>query len=145
MQQSHGWRDETAPRLLAIATVLLLVGFVLRWLVGQRWFDFYGAATLGLIGALPVLAALMRGLERRGRPRWLAWLLVAPPVVAAFVQIGFWTAFFSSTKSGIPLGLGRLMLSINAGSAGLALVALYAALFVYVIWRAIGPPRRQAS
>ena len=134
--------DQTAPRLLTIAAVMLAAAVMLKLVASARWFDLYGAAAIALAGAFPILATLMRGLERRHRSRWLAALVVGPIVAAALVQIGYWTAFFSSTKAGIPLGLGRLMLQINAGFIGWLLLALGVLATAYVLWRAIGPPRR---
>jgi hypothetical protein len=135
--------DQTAPRLLTIGLALLGLGVVLRLIAGERWFDLYGAATVGLVGALPIGATLMRGLERRRRSRWLAALVVLPIIAAGVVQIGYWTAFFSSAKTGVPLGLGRMMLQMNASFVWPLLLVLALAASTFVVWRAIGPPGRK--
>lgn len=133
-------------RTLALtAAAALIGGGVLRLVAGARWFDLYGIAAV-VLAVLPVLAVVLwRGLAVRGRSRWLSLLVVVPAALAAIGQIAFWLAFFSSPTRGIQLGMGRMMVAINSGWAMWAAVALYAALAVWVVWRAVGPARGQTA
>lgn len=137
---------EHSGRTLALAAASALIGGgVLRLVAGARWFDLYGVATVVLM-LLPVVAiALWRGLAARGRSRWLSLMVVVPAALAAIGQIAFWLAFFSSPTRGIQLGMGRMMVAINAGWVLWAVAALYAVVAAWVIWRAAGPVRGQTA
>lgn len=130
-------------RTLALAAGAALIGgAVLRLAAGAQWFDLYGVATVMLV-MLPVVAvALWRGLAARGRSPWWSLPVVMPAALAAFGQIAFWLAFFSSPTRGIQLGMGRTMVADNASAAVWAAIALYALIAVWVTWRATGPARR---
>jgi hypothetical protein len=136
-------QQPAASRLLWIGLAMLAAGAILRLVMGSRWFDFYGLATVTLGGALPLFAALVRGLEVRGYPRRLAAWVVVPLVLAALVQIGYWTAYFSSVSSGIQLGMGRLMLSLQVGHWILPAVLVCMIAAAVVVWLASVPHPRQ--
>lgn len=122
---------------------MLAAGVVLRLVMGARWFDLYGLATLMLGAALPVFAALVRGLEQRGYPRRLAAWVVVPLVLAALVQIGYWTAYFSSVSTGIQLGMVRLMVNLQLGHWFLPAVLVCMIGGAVVVWLASVPRPRQ--
>lgn len=140
MSGGHPWRT------LALAAAAAVIGSgVLRGAAGARWFDLYGVATV-VLAVLPVVAiALWRGLAARRRSRWLSLLVVVPAALAAIGQIAFWLAFFSSPTRGIQLGMGRMMVAINAGWALWVVVALYGFAAAWVVWRAVGPAQAPNS
>lgn len=130
-----------ARTLALVAAAALLGGLVLLMAAGARWFDLYGVATV-VLAVLPVTAiVLWRGLVARGRSPWLSLLVVVPATLAAIGQIAFWVAFFSSPTLGIQLGMGRMMVAINAAPALWAAFVLYGLLAAWVVWRAVGPAR----
>jgi len=129
-----------ARTLVLTLAAALIGGGVLRLVTGARWFDLYGVATVVLAVLKVVAGVLWRGLAARGRSRWLS-LVVVPAALAAIGQIAFWLAFFSSPALGIQLGMGRMMVAINAGWALWVAVVLYGAVAAWVVWRAAGPVR----
>jgi uncharacterized membrane protein YhaH (DUF805 family) len=130
---------QTSGRLLTIGALAFGAAVILRLLAGPRWFGLYGTAAIGLAVALPLMSTLMRGLEQRRRSRWLALLVVVPLVAMALLQIGYWMTFFSSVRSGITLGLGRLMMELNASAIWPVFLAVNTVAFAYVVWRSAGP------
>lgn len=126
-----------ARTLALTAGAALIGGGVLRLVAGARWFELYGVAAVVLAVLPAVSVALWQGLAARGRSPWLSLLVVVPAAVTAIGQIVFWLAFFSSPTRGIQLGMGRMMVAINAGWAVWAAVALYAAIAAWVVWRAV--------
>lgn len=95
---------------LATLTVgLIVMGLALRFGAGERWFGFFGAATVAL-AAIPILGfVLLRRYRTLALSRWPVVLILLLVVIAAIVQIGFWVAFFTTGTEGLGLAFGRAM------------------------------------
>jgi hypothetical protein len=120
-------RDFLYRLAITLAAGLLLAG-AMRLGLGERWFDFYGWATVLLATAVAVTVLLWRRLPLVGVSRWWGLLVGVPAAVAAAVQIGFWVMFFRTGGTNPTLGVAREMV----------LPALDAALpFMIAIWLAI--------
>jgi hypothetical protein len=116
--------------ILRIATAVVLglaVAAVIYAGFGRDKASMFGPAA-GALAAVPVLSAAMRDRARRiGDRPWLRFLSLAPLVIWALAQIGFWALFLSSRDGAIMAGM-----SLNAARAAAAQVlpALYWAPFV---------------
>lgn len=129
----------TRSRYFSLIAVLAVFAAVLPALLwgglGDRWFSFYGWATVVLVILPLLLLVLVRRYNVLGRSRWPVFVFALPVLLAAGTQIGFWATFFNVGPDGILLGAGRSMLlpyiDIVLPIAG----SLAALLLAWFIWR----------
>lgn len=115
--------------LFTLASAVAVAAVVLYFAAGQRWFGFYGPATL-VLSALPVIGWLVaKRYSVKGLTRWPVLLLIALIAIAAIVQIAFWAAFFSTGADGLGLAAGRAMI-LPLIEPWLPAAALFAALLL---------------
>ena len=118
--------------LLALTGVLVALGFGLYLGAGDRWFSFYGAASLILVGVLFAGWLIFKRYRTLGLRRWPAILILLLIAAGCLVQIVFWYMFFSSGPQGLGLAAGRSMiypviepwLPLAAGLSAVAVVWL---------------------
>lgn len=113
-----------------------LVYLLLSVMAGARWTSFYGLATAALVTWPFVVALLWKRLHEAGRSRWWTLAYAVPVLVAALVQIGYWSAFFTFGPGNPTLGVMREMLRGSVGSALPWASAAVLALIAWVLWLA---------
>lgn len=90
-----------------IAILVLALAGVLRLGLGPRWFAFYGWATIAVTAA-PILTWLLwKRLPQTGTSRWWSLLAGLPILIAALVQIVFWSLFFAQGPTNPMYGVMR--------------------------------------
>ncbi len=109
----------------------LLLALLLRPVVGERWFDIYGVATVALPTAVAAGLVLARRYRTLGVSPWRAVAVAAPVILLAAGQIGYWMTFFGLGRDGaVALAILRAVVLDVAGPwlslAGLALVLILA-------------------
>jgi len=92
---------------LAIVAVVFELG--LYFVMGARWFGFYGHAVTVLALVVPVAWLVTSRFTAQGFSRWPAWLFFSLVALAAILQIAYWTAFFSMSDLAAPLAMARGM------------------------------------
>ncbi len=118
--------------LLTLWGALLALGLVLYFGAGDRWFSFYGAASLTLVGVIFAGWLIFKRYRTLGLRRWPALLILLLIATACLIQIVFWYMFFSSGPQGLGLAAGRSMLypmiepllPLGSGLAAIAVVWL---------------------
>ena len=116
----------------------MLLALVLRLLAGERWFSYYGWASVAL-AALPfLLVTLSRASRAKGLARWPVWIAAALTALPALIQIGFWSAFFTLGADGAMLAIGRGVVMSKVGDMLPWLAAGLAALWLWSLWRVRG-------
>lgn len=127
------------PLLLLFSGIAAIV--ILRIAAPPRWFELYGVAAGALIGLPGLHMLLWRSLRARGRWRWWSMLISAPLMLAAAIQILFWTVYFSDTKLAVALGTARGLIQGMAGPYLIWIVAAFALLAGLVVIKAVVPKR----
>ncbi len=122
-------------RIMATAIALVALAAILRFGLGERWFGFYGWATLALVGAVLLSSIIFSRYRKIGLRRWPTLLVLVPIAITALIQIGFWTVFFTAGLQGLGLGLGRSMAIGYVEQALPALIALLTAALLFVLYR----------
>ncbi|MGE5266628.1 MAG: DUF805 domain-containing protein [Deltaproteobacteria bacterium] len=94
--------------MVTVGSLMLAAG--LRLGFGDRWFSFYGWATVALT-TVPFLTVLLwKRLPDKGRSRWWSVLIAVPVLAASLLQIVFWQLFFGQGGADPTLGVAREML-----------------------------------
>lgn len=91
--------------LLILLTVALEAG--LYFILGERWFGFYGHATTALIILVPLSWIVTSRYRTLGLSPWPVWIFFGLIAIIAAAQIAFWALFFMSGQQGIGLAIGR--------------------------------------
>ncbi|MDX2258737.1 MAG: hypothetical protein NW205_07425 [Hyphomicrobiaceae bacterium] len=93
---------------LSIAAAALL-GLALLIGLGERWFEFYGAAITLVTFTVLLSVLLWRRFGAVGLSRWPILGVAAPAILAGLVQAGFWLAYFEGGPAFAGLGIARGM------------------------------------
>ena len=99
-----------SANLLSLCTGLLVIGLILYFGAGSRWFSFYGWASLALIAVTIGGTLIFKRYRTLGLRRWPALLVMFLIASACLIQIGFWAMFFSTDAQGLGLAAGRSMI-----------------------------------
>lgn len=119
---------------LLLVAIALEAGLYL--VLGQRWFGFYGHATIALVIVMPLAWIVTSRYRRLGLRRWPAWIFFGLIAITAIIQIAYWTVFFTSRDQAITLAIGRGMVLEHAGPFLIWAALLAAALGVWLVARA---------
>lgn len=114
-----------------------LLALALWFGLGERWFGFYGAASVALITLAFLAPLLWRRLRDAGRSRWLIVAGVMPLLLIAAGQILYWVLFFETGPTNPSLGVIRAMaLPWLAAAQPWVLLAL-AAIWALILGRSL--------